>query len=72
MDKIDRLLLKALPRLNINKRLEENNPYLGKPCMELLELLDGDNYQAPEMKTPEWDQFMYAIVHASSEGGLIE
>ena len=72
MDKIDRLLLKALPKLSITQRLEENNPYMGKPCMELLELLDGDNYQAPEMKTPEWDQFMYAIVHASGEGGLTE
>lgn len=72
MDKIDRLIMKALPRLNITKRLEENNPYLGRPCLELLELLDGENYQAPEMKTQEWDQFMYAIVHSSGEGGLTE
>lgn len=72
MDKIDRLIMRALPRLNINKRLEEDNPYLGKPCMELLGLLDGDNYQAPEMKTQEWDKFMYAIVHSSGEGGLTE
>jgi hypothetical protein len=72
MDKIDRLLMKALPRLNITKRLEEDNPYFGKPCSELLGLLDRENYQAPEMKTPEWDQFMYAIVHASGEGGLTE
>lgn len=72
MEKIDRLMMKALPRLNITKRLEEDNPYLGKPCLELLELLDGGNYQAPEMKTQEWDQFMYAIVHASGEGGLTE
>lgn len=72
MDKINRLIMRALPRLNITKRLEEDNPYLGKSCSELLELLAGENYQAPEMKTPEWDQFMYAIVHASSEGGLTE
>ena len=72
MDKIDRLIMRALPKVKIVERLKEDNPYMGKTCAELLELLSGDNYQAPEMKTPEWEQFMYAIVHTSGEGGLTE
>ena len=72
MDKIDRLIMKALPKYNIVKQLEEDNPYFGKSCSELLELLVGENYQAPEMKTKEWDKFMYAIVHSSGKGGLTE
>lgn len=72
MDKIDRLIMKALLKYNIMKQLEDNNPYFGKSCSELLELLAGENYQAPEMKTQEWDKFMYAIVCSSCEGGLTE
>lgn len=72
MDKIDRLIMKALPRYNIMKKMEDDNPYFGRSCAELLELLSGENYQAPEMKIQEWDKFMYAIVHSSGEGGLTE
>ena len=72
MDKIDRFIMRALPKVRIVERMRKDNPYLGKTCMELLELLSGENYQAPEMKTPEWDQFMYALVHSSGEGGLRE
>jgi len=72
MDKIDRLIMRALPNVKIVERLKEDNPYMGKNCAELLELLSGENYQAPEMKTQEWDKFMYAIIHSSGEGGLTE
>ena len=72
MDKVDRLIMKALPKYNIMKQLEDDNPYFGRTCVELLELLEGENYKAPEMKTHGWNQFMYAIVHSSGEGGLTE
>lgn len=72
MDKIDRLIMRALPKVRIVELLKKDNPYIGKNCSELLELLDGENYQAPEMRTQEWEKFMYAIIHSSGEGGLKE
>ncbi|MEE0203510.1 MAG: hypothetical protein U0I51_23595 [Muricomes sp.] len=72
MDRIDRLIVRATPKPSILDRLSIYNLYLGKSCNELLDYLSGDNYRAPDMKTPEWDKFMYALVHAASDGGLTE
>lgn len=72
MDRIDRLLLKAIPRPTPVQRLQKDNPYIGKSRDELLDYLSGDNYRAPEMHTPEWDRFIYAVVHAGNIGGLRE
>lgn len=72
MDRLDRLLLKARPKPTLLDELEENNPYMGKSSDELLDYMDGNNYRAPDMKTPEWGKFMHALVHAVCVGGLIE
>lgn len=72
MDRVDRLLMKAKPKKKPWKLLEEDNPYLGKTADELLDYLSGDNYRAPEMRTREWNKFMYALVYAESVGGLTE
>lgn len=72
MDRIDRLIAKAVPKPSKIDRLRVDNPLMGKSSDELLDYLSGDNYRAPDMKTPEWDKFMYALVHAASDGGLTE
>lgn len=72
MDRIDKLLLRAVPKPTPLQRLQYDNPYMGRGCNELLDYLSGDNYQAPEMETPEWNKFIYAVVHAVSVGGLTD
>lgn len=64
MDRIDRLISRVKPKLRPWQRLEQDNPYLGKECDELLNLMDADDYQAPEMRTREWDKFVHALVSA--------
>lgn len=71
MDRLDRLLEKAAGSAYL-RQLGQDNPYMGKGSDELLSYLDGDDYRAPEMRTWAWDQFMYALVHAPSVGGLTE
>ena len=70
MDKIDRLMRKVKPKQSIQGKLQKDNPYLGKSGTELLDYLSGDNYRAPEKESKEWAKFMYALCHASGEGGL--
>lgn len=72
MDRVDRLIAKAIPKPTLIERLQQNNPYIGKTSDELLDYMSADNYRAPNMRTPEWNQFIYAVVHAESVGGLTE
>ncbi len=72
MDKIDRLMRKVKPKPTICERLEKDNPYLGKTDAEILDYLSGDNYHAPDMRTREWDKFMYALIHATHEDTMKE
>lgn len=62
MDRIDRLLMRAKPRIQPWQRLKQDNPYSKLYHDELLEYLDGENYRAPEMGTTEWNKFIYALV----------
>lgn len=71
MDKLDRLLERAAGSKYL-RQLGQDNPYVGKGSDELLDYLSGDDYRAPEMGTQGWDQFMYALIHAPSVGGLTE
>ena len=67
MDKLDRLILKARPRLTPMQQLAVDNPYFGKSSEELLDMMcpvSPGGYQAPEMRTPEWAKFMYALVNS--------
>lgn len=66
MDRIDRLLEKARPKPSLLDKLGMDNPYMGKTSDELLDYLSGDNYRAPEMRTSEWNKYIYAVVHARS------
>lgn len=64
--------MKAMSKADPWERIQQNNTYMGKTCDELLSYLSGDNYCAPEMRTPEWNKFIFALVHAESVGGLTE
>lgn len=68
MSKIDKLLEKARGKTNLFDRLEQDNPYIGKTFEELTDMLSGDHYTAPPMRTREWDKFMYAMMHAVNCG----
>lgn len=72
MDRIDRLIAKVVPKPSPIERLKEDNPYIDKSCDELLDYMSSDNYRAPPMRTPEWDKFIFALMHAESNGGLTE
>lgn len=75
MNRIDRLILKAMPVQDRWQRLKQDNPYMGKTCDELLDMLcpvTSGGYTAPPMRTPEWNQFMYAMLHAEETGELEE
>ena len=75
MDRLDRLILKAMPKLTPVQLLAVDNPYLGKSREELLDMMcsvSPGGYQAPEMRTPEWEKFMYALIHSESETQLEE
>lgn len=75
MDRVDRLIMKVVPKPSLQDRLSAGNPYLGKPCMELLDLMCPESpggYQAPEMRTFEWSQFIYAVICSAGNGGLRE
>lgn len=72
MDRIDRLLNKAKPKLTICEQLATDNPYIGKTDAELLDYLSGDNYRAPEMRTTAWNKFIYALIHSRTTGRLKE
>ena len=67
MDRLDKLILKAKPKLTPVQRLAVDNPYLGKTFDELLDMMCSETpggYQAPEMRTPEWQKYMYALVNS--------
>lgn len=75
VDKIDRLIMKAQPRREPWKRLEQDNPYMEKTCDELLNMMCPDKpegYNASPERTREWEQFIYALIHSASTGGLEE
>lgn len=75
MDRIDRLILKAQPKRELWERLKADNSYMEKTCDELLDMMCPDTpggYCAPPMRTGEWNQFMYAMIHAESTNGLAE
>ena len=72
MDKIDRLIVKAMSKTRLFDGLEKDNVYLGQTDEELLDYLSGENYRAPEMRTLAWDKFMYALIHSRTTGGLKE
>ena len=73
MEKIDRLLLRVKPKLKPWQRLETDNPYMDRNSGELLDMMSLDSQnQAPEMRTTEWNKFIYALVHAAGIGGLGE
>lgn len=75
MDRIDRLLMKAVPRLTTYQRLMNNNPYLDKSRDDLLDMMCPETpggYTAPDKGTPEWEMFICAIMHSASMGSLIE
>lgn len=63
MDRVDRLMKRAKPKPTLDDKLRKDNSYLGISSWELLEYLSGDNYRAPQMRTWEWEQFMYAMIH---------
>lgn len=67
MDRLDKLILKAKPKLTPVQRLAVDNPYLGKTFDEMLDMMSPGNAegcQAPEMRTPDWAKFMYALVNS--------
>lgn len=68
MNKVDSLIKKVVPKKSLQDELSVNNPYIGKSCDELLDYMSGDNYRAPPMRTWEWTQFMFAMMHASGAG----
>ena len=73
MNRIDRLTDKARTKLAPRQCLARGNPYLWKSSVELLDMMSPDkleDYQAPEMRTPEWNKFIYALVSAYSRGKL--
>ena len=75
MDRIDRLLIKAAPRIATYQRLMKDNPYLDKPCEDLLDMMCPETpggYTAPDMGTAEWGMFICEIMHSASTWGLIE
>ena len=45
-----------------------NNPYLKYSFEELLDMMDGEHYTAPPMRTPEWHKFIYAMMCARHDG----
>ena len=45
-----------------------NNSYLKYSFEELLDMMDGEHYTAPPMRTPEWYKFIYAMMHAQHDG----
>ena len=66
MDRLDRLILKAKPKLTPVQLLAVDNLYLGKSFDELLDMLCPESVgeeKAPEMRTPDWGKFMYALVN---------
>lgn len=70
MQRIDKLLIKVIPKPTPLQKLEQDNIYLGKSCNELLDYLSGDSYRAPDMRTTEWDKFIYAVIQAKSVKGM--
>lgn len=70
LDRIDRLLLRATPKPTPLQLLQQDNPYMGKSCEELLDYMSGDDYRAPYIGAPGWNMFIYALVHSASTGGL--
>ena len=75
MDRIDRLIIKAKPKPNILDKLKQDNPYLGKSCDELLDMMCPETpggYTAPDKSSREWLKFTYALLHSQSNNGLKE
>lgn len=61
MNRLDWLIIKAMPKETVTERLGRDNPYLQKQFEDLLDYM-GEDYRAPEMGTPEWDKFIYAFI----------
>lgn len=59
---------KAKPKPTLQQKIEENNPYLSMSYEELTDYLSGDNYRAPNKWTWEWEQFIWAMMKARSDG----
>lgn len=67
MDRLDKLIMKARPALTPLQRLTLDNWYLDKSFDELLDMIcpeSAGEQKAPEMRTPEWAKFMYALVNS--------
>lgn len=68
MDRIDRLLIKALPKPTKIDKLKADNPYYGKSLDELLDCMSPRPFfgiRAPENGTPEHDKFVFALMEAA-------
>lgn len=71
MDRVDRLIMRASPKIKEWQRFGADNPYIGKNLDELFDMMSPespDGYQAPEIRTTEWNKFIYALIHAASSG----
>ena len=70
MDRVDKLIMRAKPKLTPVQLLTIDNPYIGKSFEELLDMLCPETpggYQAPQIRTPEWNKFMYAMLDSEKQ-----
>lgn len=72
MNRLDRLMIKAKPKPTLQHRLAEDNPYLSMSFEELTDYMSGENYRAPAMGTWEWEQFIWAMMQAYSDGRCLD